>query len=286
MRRFLLVIWPGLLLVGCKDPVERGYRKDDDSQAGSSLRSGHAPRGQDPEHPGALREIYEAAIKIESPVVREKALADVAWNALEIDPDLAHEAFRQLPANSPEKIRLIQHYAMRLAEQDPDEALAWADSLGTDQEIAAAKEQIALVIAESDPHRAANLISESGITGREFDVAVVQVIQRWAAKSAPDAAAWVSSFPQGEAREAGIRIIAEKWLPSDAPAAFNWLRNMSDTVIRKETARAMEGVILQQPQDIRDTWLRQADAGIRRELEEQLGNAINDVGDNIPPLAE
>jgi hypothetical protein len=61
-----------------------------------------------------------------------------------------------LPTDSAEKIRLIQHYSRRLAEQNPDKALAWTATHGTEQEIAAAHGQIAWVLAETDPPRAAN----------------------------------------------------------------------------------------------------------------------------------
>lgn len=284
MRRELTFILPGLLLVCCDKPSEVDSREAD--APAPTTRRRHASRDNSPDKPNSLRTLLQTALRIESSAVREKALADIAWSALETDPDLAHEAFLKLSANSPEKIRLIQHFAMRLAEQNPDEALAWADTLETEQEIAAAKGQIALAIAETDPRRAANLLSESGITGREFDVAVVQVIQRWTAQSPPDAAAWVSSFPPGAAREAGVRVIAGNWLPRDALAAFDWLDTLQDGELRKETARAMEGVILQQPQDIREAWLQRADTRIQSELEQQLEQAVKDVGDNIPPIAE
>jgi hypothetical protein len=225
------------------------------------------------------------ACAFKSPVEREKALGTVAWNALEIDPGLACEAFLQLPSNSPEKMQLIKHYAMRLAERNPEEALAWAATVGSEEEVAAAFGQIALELAETDPSRAAELLSESGIAGREFDVAVVQVIQRWAAKSAPDAAAWVSSFPPSAAREAGVRAIAGQWLPLDPQASFAWLDAQRDPEMRRETARAMQGVILQQPEEIRDAWLQHADARILAELERQRAQAIMDIGDNIPAPA-
>jgi hypothetical protein len=228
----------------------------------------------------------EAADKLETPAAREKALAEVAWNAIEADPDLAHEAFLRLPSDSPEKIRLIQHYAMTLAESDVEAALEWAAALGSELEIAAAKAHIALALAETDPRRAAGLLSESGLAGRDFDVAVVQVIQRWAGKSAPEAAAWVADFPPGAARVAGITEISGKWLPGDPAAAFAWMGGLKDAEVRAEVARAMEGVILQQPEETREAWLQHADPGIRAELERQRAQALLDVGDNIPPPEE
>jgi len=282
MKPWQTLLWLGLLLSGCDKPSTSTVRESDETPAAPTVRRWHAPREPVPGTPEAFRAALVKASASESPSEREKALADIAWSALEIDPGLASEAFLQLPSNSPEKIRLIQHYAMRLVERNPEEALAWAATVGSEEEVAAAFGQIALELAETDPSRAANLLSESGIAGREFDVAVVQVIQRWAAKSAPDAAAWVSSFPPGAAREAGVRTIAEQWLPSDPPASFAWFDSLRDSEIRKEASRAMEGVILQQPEEIRDAWLQHADARIRNELEQQRGQAIMDVGDNIP----
>ncbi len=225
----------------------------------------------------------QTAASAPSPEARAEIIAEVAWNALEIDPALAREAFLQLSADHPQKILLIQQFAMRLAEQSPDEALAWADTLASEREIAAAKGQIALVLAESDPLRAANLLSESGIVGREFDVAVVQVLQRWAAKSAPDAAAWAISFPPGPARTAGLSLIVPQWAKTDTAAVFIWMQELHDEALRKEALLAMEMALLQQPQDLREAWLQHADSQTRIELEAQRQPAMKEIGDNVPP---
>lgn len=282
MRHSLKVLLPGLLLVSCEKPARPGDRTDTFAPAASPERRTHKPRGQAPDAPSSPREIMETADRIEPPAARERTLANIAWNAIETDPGLAHEAFLRLPAESPEKIRLIQHYAMALAEGDVEAALEWAAGLSSELEISTANAQIALTLAETDPRRAANLLSESGIAGRELDVAVVQVMQRWAGKSVPEAAAWVTAFPPGAVREAGLKIISEQWLPRDAPAAFDWLGSLRDEGLRKDVLRAIEGLILQQPQDIGDEWLQHADALVRSELEQQRGQAIKDVGDNFP----
>ncbi|HSH14844.1 MAG TPA: hypothetical protein VLD18_02345, partial [Verrucomicrobiae bacterium] len=199
----------GLALVACD---RRDAAKDispETSMAETHVpQRGHAPREAVPGSPEQLRYDLIEAEKIELPVDREKAIAEVAWNALETDPELAAEAFLKLPHDSPERLRLIQYHGMRLAESDPEAAIAWADGLESEQETAAAKGVIALTLAETEPLRAANLISESGIAGREFEVAVVQIIQRWAAKDPVEAVAWVASFPASPARQAGIRAVA------------------------------------------------------------------------------
>jgi hypothetical protein len=284
MRQLLTLIVPCLLLVCCEKPASSDNRDNESSTAAQDRRR-NAPRDPSPDGQDSLKTQLETAIAIENPADRDKALAEVAWSAMETDPELSHQAFHHLPSGNPEKIRLIQHYAMRAAERNPEEALEWANSLETEVETATAIGQIALAIAETDPLRAANLLSESGIAGRDFDVALVQVIQRWAANSPPDAAAWVSTFPQGAAREAGIKFIAERWLPADAKSAFAWLDGLKDPTIRSEAARAMEGIILQQTQETRDAWLEHAKPEIRSELDQQRENAIKDMGDNIPTTA-
>lgn len=282
-RRLLLILCPGLLLVCCDKPGTSNSRAGDNVAGPRVPRRGHVPCADPAAACEELRVTLKMAAALEAPAAREKALADVAWNALEINPGLACETFLQLPTNSVEKIRLIQHYALRLAEQDPDQALEWAETLGSEEEIAAANSQIALVLAETDPHRAANLLSESGIAGREFDVAVVQVLQRWAAKSPPDAATWAVSFPPGAAREAGIKIIVAQWAQADAQGAFAWLAALRDANVRREAALALEEALLQQPRDIREAWLQHADDSTRSELEQQHEQAMQEVGDNVPP---
>jgi hypothetical protein len=281
--RLLAILWPGLLLVSCDKAGPSDSHKGDDSSAPPVRRSGHAPRENPATPRDELRVQLQTAASAPSPEARAEIIAEVAWNALEIDPALARETFLQLSADHPQKILLIQQFAMRLAEQNPDEALAWADTLASEREIATAKGQIALVLAESDPLRAANLLSESGSVGREFDVAVVQVLQRWAAKSAPDAAAWAISFPPGPARTAGLSLIVPQWAKTDTAAVFIWMQEPHDEALRKEALLAMEMALLQQPQDLREAWLQHADSQPRSELEAQRQPAMKEIGDNVPP---
>ena len=216
-----------------------------------------------------------------SPVERDKALAAIAWDAIETDQEIAHEAFGKMSPGSPDKIRLIQHYAMRLAAQNIDEAIEWAETLENETEKSAALSHIAVAIAETNPIRAANLLADADMLGRDFEVAVVQVVQRWTAQSPAEAAAWVTMFHPSAARQAGINVIAGRWLPHDSAAAFAWMEKMTDATLRQETARAMQGVILQQAPEIRDTWLQHANPQIRSELEQQSEAALKDVGDNV-----
>lgn len=283
MRRFFLISWPCMLLVCCdKQGTSESQNRETSPTTKSSDRNLTSTQEREERPSKPPRDMLAEADAL-TPVEREKALAAIAWDAIETDPQIAHEAFGKMSPGSPEKIRLIQHYAMRLAAENMDEAIEWAEALENQSEKSAALSQIAVVLAETDPQRAANILVDANIPGRDFDVTVVQVIQRWAAQSPAEAAAWVSMFPQSPAREAGVKVIAERWLPSDAPAAFAWLSGMKDAELRQETARAMEGVILQQPADTRVAWLQHADAQLQAELEQQREAALKEVGDNIRP---
>lgn len=269
-RMMLRILTFSLLcsLLPCCNKQGSAYvqKNDQDSEAPNLRRIKHSDRERAEDKPVAHRTRFET-IDREDAAMRERILADITWNTIETDPALAHEAFQKLTAGSPEKICLIQHYALRLAEQDAEEALLWAEGLSTEHEIAAAKYHVALALAEADPERAANMLSESGIAGRDFDVALVQVIQSWANKSAPDAAAWVSMFPPGPAREASVQAIAQRWMTSDSPAVFHWLESTKDSALRQETARAIAEVIDQQPPQTQADWLKQASQSVRNELQ-------------------
>lgn len=271
------------MLVACDKPVDAVAPDETTGKPKPQVtRAARPPRGDSQGAPENLRSSLKSALEIEAPEERETAVAEVAWNAIELDPELAREAFQQLTSDSAEKIRLIQHYAMRLAEENPDEALKWADALGSGREIAAARCQVALVISNDDPQRAANLLSESGVEGRAFDVVAVQVLQRWAAKTPPDAAAWVVMFPPGKSREAGIKAVVSQWAEQDARAAFSWMGKLEDQALREEGAMAMAEILAEQPEDVRNAWLRHADPETRGAIRRKTKEA--GLGD--PPLSE
>lgn len=269
-----------VLLAGCDKP---GPEETSSTGAPSaSPRSVRAERGRSTGPRQLLRTAVEPSEKIESIEVAVEESTEAAWNSLEANPKLACEVFRQLPADHPEKIKLILHYAMNLADADPDEAIEWAGSLDTEREIAAAHGQIAVVIAESDPERAATLLSDSGIDGHECDVAIVQVVQRWAARSPQDAAAWAATFPAGAAREAGLGMIVSQWVKIDPVAALTWMDTLPDEEVHDEAVLAMEKALLQQPREVQAAWLLTANYKTRSELEAQRGPAMEEIGDNVP----
>ena len=201
---------------------------------------------------------FQQAEEIREPEEKNRALAAAIWDAIELEPELARQGLQKLTAGSEEKNRLIQHFAMRLTEQNVDEAVQWAAALETEDEKSLAFGKIALVLSQDEPERAAHLLSESGVAGREFDVAVVQVVQRWAAQTPADAAAWVVLFDAGEARRAGLKETVAVWARSAPQDTFSWIAGIQDAQIREEAATGMVQTILDQPESVQQDWLKLA----------------------------
>jgi hypothetical protein len=283
MMRLLLLIPLGLSLLSCDEPGRADYRKQSDvlpherrsdrHQAVSSRSGGDSVDSGVVDPVEDLRKSLEHAEGMTSPDAREKALADVVWNAVEIHPETAHAAFHQLSANSAEKLRLLRHYAMRLAADNPEDAIEWASGLESKIEISAVISHIALELSSKDPVRAAHLLFDYGIEGRDFDVAVVQVVQRWAASSPPDAVAWVEKFTAGNVREASLQAVFERWLLQDTGAAIQWAESIQDASLRGETESAISSVLIQQPDTTRKRLLDEDTSGLLSKI------LINPKGD-------
>ncbi len=250
-----------LLLVSCDKQKQTGSRPSPSIGPTKTER----PASPHPREP--LRTALRKADAIASPAEKNSALAAAIWEAVDLEPELAREALSSLTPGTEEKNRLIQHFAMRLAEADEQQAIQWASAQETEDEKSLAFAKIALVISENEPERAARLLSDSGIAGREFDVAVVQVVQRWALRSPVDAAAWVTLFDPGEARSAGLKEILSVWSRNDPPAAFAWIVAQENDQIRQEAEAGILEVVLEQPESDREGLLELATPAMRDSFE-------------------
>jgi hypothetical protein len=271
-RYFLRCLLPLVALCPAACDRSGSHARDADEKPGPRItKSDRAPRKQS--HPSSAVRLREALVRAESIAgteERAKAIAQIAWDAIETDPEFARETLGKITAESVDKIPLIQHFAMRMADEDVDAALAWAATLESEREAAAARVRIALVVADADPARAAGLLSEHGLANREFEVALVQVLQHWSGKSPPDAAAWVAMFPPGEFRKEGINAVVSQWTADNPQAMFSWLKDQSDDAIRMEAGDAIVRRFMAQPNEIRDTWMQYADPQIREKLSHAL----------------
>ena len=260
-------LWLALLLVSCDGPKKVTAVSEKNLAPPHATKSARATYGEPlPTHQPPDSSITPPA-EILTSEERNRELSAATWDAIETDPDLALKTFQQMTAGSEEKNRLLAHFAMRLADQDADNAIHWANALTRDNEKSLAFGKIALILSEKEPERAARMLSESGIPGRDFDVAVVQVVQRWATTSPADAAAWVALFSPGEARSAGLAEVASVWIRQNATEAFEWIPTISDPSIRQEAERGAAQFILNEPEINQDSLLKSATAGTLSQLE-------------------
>ena len=263
----------GLLLASCDKPKKTATEPADQTTAPRVTKSDRPAPEDPPKSRDHLRAAFKAAEEKASPEEKNQALAAAIWEALELEPELARQGLQQLATGSEEKNRLIQHFAMRLAENNVDDAVKWAAALEADEEKSQAFGKIALVLSENQPERAAHLLSDSGVAGRDFDVAVVQVVQRWAAQSPAEAAAWVILFEPGEARSAGLKEAIAVWARNDAQAAFSWIAAIQDEQIREDAVSGMIGTILDQPESTQQDLLEIAPPDLRARFEKLKAEA-------------
>ncbi len=264
----------GLLLISCDKPKENSVVAENETSPSRITKSVRPPQHDElTVTPTQLRENLRQAAEITSPKERDQALQEIIWDALELDPDLAQEGFQQLTSGSPERNQFIQHFALRLAEASFEQAVEWAASLENEQEKSLAYNHIALVLAESEPEKAAQMLSDSGIPGRDFDVAVVQVAQRWAANSPAAAAAWVSLFDDSEARRAGLKAIVTTWSRTDPQATMAWLGTIQNPGIHQDASIGMAETILELPDSRQDELLRLVTPEIRARFDQLKAEA-------------
>jgi hypothetical protein len=217
-----------------------------------------------------LRESFDSALASADPGGREKALEQIAWNAIDVDPDLSRQAFAELPADSTARAKLAAHFAMRLAESDPGQALEWARGLGASERVEAIS-RIAVVISTNEPERATALISEELPPGRPRDRAAVQVVQHWSQETPSAAAGWIGTFPPGEARSAGLKLALARWLDTDASSAATWIAGRDDEALKLESLKAVADHLRSSDASVKAARLAAfSDPEIRSQLENLL----------------
>jgi hypothetical protein len=231
-----------MLLSGCEKKSEPARGESNPERPAKPTRTERPERAEaEPDAKVSLRDALDAAEKESDPSAREKALAAVAWDGIDVDRELAQKAFAGLTPDGEEARRLVAHFAMRMADDDPEAALEWARGLEQAEERSDAISRIAVVISSSDPKRAAALATDEVPEGLMRDRTYVQIVQRWSQSAPADAAQWVTTFPEGKAREAALESLAGSWLGADAPAFARWASEQNGQL--PELASAVAGAI-------------------------------------------
>jgi len=235
-----------------------------------------------------LAEALDAALKESDPEAREKAIAQVAWDAIDIDRKISEKAFQALTPGSEESRKLVAHFAMRLADEDPEGALEWARGLEDAAERDDALGRIAAVIAGTDPMRAADLAKEVP-EGPMRDRTVVQVVQRWSQAAPSEAGKWVAELPDGPARRGSLINLAKTWTDTDAAGFANWASKQELPEMTSAVAAALR---MLPDKEARDKRLESfTDPTFRQQVEAELKKTTIELPtikrpDNLPPPEE
>ena len=268
------ILWLAVMLVSCDEQKKVVQVSEKNLTTPRTTKSVRATGGEPLPSREPSGTSTTPTAEMLTPEEQNRALSEKAWDVIETDPDLALETFRQMIAGSEEKNCLLAHFAMRLADRNADEAIRWANALNIDDEKSLAFGKIALVLSEKEPERAARLLSESGVAGRDLDVAVVQVAQRWATTSPAAAAAWVALFSAGEARSAALAEVVSAWIRKNASEAFAWIPSIPDPALRREAELGAARFILNEPANGHNILLKSATAGTLSEFERLKSEAI------------
>lgn len=273
-RHWVIIVCALLAACGEKEKPQSG------SGAGSGGGGGKAARSESRELHGAgeeedpavvLKRTFEDALVTPDAEAGQKALEKVAWDGIDVDPDLARRAFEKLAPDSEARRKLSAHFAMRLAESNPDEAIEWAQALPEEGERGEALGRIAVVISDKDPERAGHLIAEQVPAGTSRDRAVVQVLQRWSQADPAAAAEWAGDFSAGAARSAGLKVAVAAWLEKDAAAAAAWIGGRSEDSLRADCLVAVAESLRPAGAEVRSQRLAAfSDAEFRRKVENLL----------------
>jgi hypothetical protein len=270
------------LLVSCDEPKKA---HDSESIRKSRQRAASANRPTPEDATNSHQELQKSlveAIGMESTEARDKAFSAVAWDSMERAPDIAARAFEQMSIDSPERAPLIPWYVMRLMNQSPDDAIAWAEALGSERETAVAREQIVQVLANSDPERTAKLLMKSGPATDEMNGTQLIVLQHWISDSPTAAAEWVGRLPAGEARATAVKTVVSDWTQADLQAAIAWVAAPKSKSIQSEATQALHEVFGTKPAFIRKLWLEYAQPPIRTELLRQHDQLMEESREVAP----
>ncbi|QJE98936.1 hypothetical protein [Luteolibacter luteus] len=255
-----------------------GEREKQESRSTPELKAARATRPVEREHddpvPDAKAELrgeLDAALKDPDGASRQQALEKLAWDAIDVDPDVAREAFEQLEPDSEASRKLVAHFAMRLADEDPEKAIAWAQGLEQSAERTEAFGSIAVVIAARDPERGAALVMAEMPEGKPHDRALVLVSQRWVQVAPEQAAEWVAGLPEGAARKAGLHEVISRWLAREPLAAATWIEARPEKGVQMAALAELASMLRNEPEEKKEQILSQfRDVEIRRKTENLL----------------
>lgn len=111
---------------------------------------------------------------------------------------------------------------------------------GEDPTVRLAVEKIALpALAEVDPVRVAEWLSEGKASPAVVPHAVATTVQRWVQQDAPAAAAWVGSFEDEQLLKAAVEPLVALWAKQGGEGLEGWIDSLPEGAVRNEACLAL-----------------------------------------------
>jgi hypothetical protein len=187
--------------------------------------------------------------------VRSKTIKDALSYWVMQDSRAAGSFVGTLPqADQPQAIEAV---APVMAQQDAPKAIAWAKSL-TDSDIRdIALQQVVTRWADNEPAAAAPwvLTEPEGTARAEL---VHTIAMNWMASNSGDALIWVESLPPGASRDSAADAVAAKLAPTDPANAAGWAESISRLDLRSARMEQVAEAWLKIDRTAAQAWVRNA----------------------------
>jgi hypothetical protein len=168
---------------------------------------------------------------------RQRALICIGFEAARAEPLTALALALELKRGA-ERDELIRHSVGEWAAIAPEAAAEWADQIEEPLLRARTLAHVATAWAEIEPRAAAKMAIEQLKPGRLQEDTVVSIVQRWAQQQPTDAAAWVTTFGEGDLRAAAFQNLVKLWGEQNAAEAGDWLKTLPPNSTRSTAIAA------------------------------------------------
>jgi len=158
-----------------------------------------------------LERLLEASDRVSRP----RVLLEVLPTMVAQNPERIAR-FAELETDPQLREQLVRLVAQLWAKSDVDRAVAWITSLPDSPERQAARIDVSLAVAETDPTRAVDL-RESEVGNVEPDGVLEAIVQRWAERNFESALAWTNARPASDQRDKLLQRLAYVRAAAGAP---------------------------------------------------------------------
>lgn len=150
------------------------------------------------------------------------------WDESRLDGAL--EYAENLPPGMERQWALYTVTRRRVLRDGPADAIAWAEALPEDDPKfkANALMRVATATAFVDPAQATAL-AERHIDGPYYAELPWRVAKGWFERAPEETMIWLSSLPDGEARDEGVKETFRSWLRFNTPATISWIEEQPST---------------------------------------------------------